>query len=133
VWVRPPPSAPLKTLANTATPCGKRGRIARLITSDLLQGIRKWDLLVRVVEQEKPRFVLVAGDLLPKDGGFEGQRRFFRVLADHFAAMRGSGERGFVFMAVKNRLNSVARRLSAQLADNWHIWPPARQHKREYL
>ena len=63
-----------------------------IITSDLHQDIRKWEQLVRVVEQEKPRFVLVAGDLLPKDGGFEGQRRFFPVLADHFAAMRGSGE-----------------------------------------
>jgi Icc-related predicted phosphoesterase len=63
-----------------------------IITSDLHQDIRKWEQLVRVVAQEKPRFVLVAGDLLPKDGGFEGQRRFFPVLADHFAAMRGSGE-----------------------------------------
>jgi Icc-related predicted phosphoesterase len=63
-----------------------------IITSDLHQDIRKWEQLVRVVEQEKPRFVLVAGDLLPKDGGFEGQRRFFPVLADHLSAMRGSGE-----------------------------------------
>jgi Icc-related predicted phosphoesterase len=45
-----------------------------------------------VVEQEKPRFVLIAGDLLHKDGGFNGQHRFFPVLGDYLAAMRGSGE-----------------------------------------
>jgi Icc-related predicted phosphoesterase len=63
-----------------------------IITSDLHQDIRKWDYLVRVVEQEKPRFVLIAGDLLPKSGGFEGQRRFFPILADHLAAMRRSAD-----------------------------------------
>lgn len=63
-----------------------------IITSDLHQDIRKWEQLVRVVGQEKPRFVLVAGDLLPKGGGFEGQRRFFPALADYLAAMRGTGQ-----------------------------------------
>ncbi|MEK7675231.1 MAG: metallophosphoesterase [Verrucomicrobiota bacterium] len=62
-----------------------------IITADLHQSIGKWRDLVRVVEQDKPRFVLVAGDLLPKDGGFDGQRGFFRVLADYLGAMRGSG------------------------------------------
>lgn len=62
-----------------------------IITADLHQNIAKWRELVRVVEQAKPRFVLVAGDLLPKDGGFNGQRKFFPVLADYLGAMRGSG------------------------------------------
>ena len=63
-----------------------------IITADLHQNIGKWRELVRVVEQEKPRFVLVVGDLLPKDGGFNGQRKFFPLLADYLGAMRGSGE-----------------------------------------
>ncbi len=63
-----------------------------IITSDLHESIGKWRDLMRVVEQEKPRFVLVAGDLLPKDGGFNGQRKFFPVLADYLGAMRRSGE-----------------------------------------
>jgi len=63
-----------------------------IITSDLHQSIGKWPDLVRAVEQEKSRFVLIAGDLLPKEGGFNGQRRFFRLLADYLRAMRGSGE-----------------------------------------
>ena len=63
-----------------------------IITSDLHQDIGKWRHLVRVVRRDRPRFVLVAGDLLPKDGGFDGQRRFFPVLADYLAAMRCSGE-----------------------------------------
>jgi len=63
-----------------------------IITSDLHQSIWKWRDLVRVVEQEKPRFVLIAGDVLPRDGGFDGQRKFFPVLADYLGAMRGSGK-----------------------------------------
>jgi len=62
-----------------------------IITADLHQNIAKWRELVRVVEQARPRFVLVAGDILPKDGGFNGQRKFFPVLADYLGAMRGSG------------------------------------------
>ena len=63
-----------------------------IITSDLHQNIGKWRDLVRVVEREQPRFVLIAGDLLPKDGGFNGQRKFFPVLADYLGTMRGSGQ-----------------------------------------
>jgi Icc-related predicted phosphoesterase len=63
-----------------------------IITSDLHQQIAKWRDLVRVVEQERPRFGLVAGDLLPKADGFNGQRKFFPVLADYLGAMRSSGE-----------------------------------------
>ena len=62
-----------------------------IITADIHQDIRKWEHLVRVVAREKPRFVLIAGDLLPKFGGFEGQRKFFPELANHLDAMRGSG------------------------------------------
>ena len=63
-----------------------------IITSDRHQRIAKWRDLVRLVEEDKPRFVLVAGDLLPNDGGFNGQREFFPVLADYLGAMRRSGE-----------------------------------------
>jgi Icc-related predicted phosphoesterase len=63
-----------------------------IITADLHQDMRKWEQLVGVVQQDKPRFVLVAGDLLPKQGGFHGQRKFFPVLADYLAAMRGTGQ-----------------------------------------
>jgi hypothetical protein len=66
-----------------------------IITSDLHQSIWKWRDLVRVVEQEKPRFVLIAGDLLPRDGGFDGQRKFFQVLANYLDARTpGSTGRG---------------------------------------
>ena len=63
-----------------------------IITSDLHQRIGKWRDLVQVVEREQPRFILIAGDLLPKEGGFNGQRRFFRTLEDYLRAMRGSGK-----------------------------------------
>lgn len=63
-----------------------------IITADLHQDIRKWEQLVRAVKREKPRFVLVAGDILPKDGGFTGQRSFFSALADYLAAMRSSAQ-----------------------------------------
>ena len=62
-----------------------------IITSDLHQNIGKWNDLVGIVKQEKPRFVLIAGDLLPKSGGFKGQQKFFPVLADYFEEIRRSG------------------------------------------
>ena len=37
-----------------------------LVTSDLHQWIPKWKELVKVASHEKPRFILIAGDLLPK-------------------------------------------------------------------
>jgi len=48
---------------------GKVMSLKFIITSDLHQNIAKWRDLVRVVKQTKLRFVLVAGDILPKDGG----------------------------------------------------------------
>jgi Icc-related predicted phosphoesterase len=63
-----------------------------IIASDLHQCITKWRDLVRVVEQQKPRFVLIPGDLLPKQGGFPAQRRFFLLLADYLEDMRRFGE-----------------------------------------
>ena len=63
-----------------------------IITSDLHQSIGKWRDLVQVVQRATPRFVLIAGDILTKLGGFEGQRRFFPVLADCLSAMRRTGE-----------------------------------------
>jgi Icc-related predicted phosphoesterase len=63
-----------------------------IITADLHQHIAKWNDLVWTAELEKPRFVLVAGDLLPKAGGFGGQRRFFPILADYLSAIHGSGQ-----------------------------------------
>jgi Icc-related predicted phosphoesterase len=63
-----------------------------LITNDLHQRISKWRDLVRIVAESSPRFVLVTGDILPKEGGFEAQRAFFPVLAGYLAAMRRSHE-----------------------------------------
>lgn len=63
-----------------------------LITSDLHQHIAKWQQLVRAVQKRRPRFVLIAGDLLPKEKGFGGQKRFFPVMAEYLRAMRGDSE-----------------------------------------
>jgi hypothetical protein len=52
-----------------------------IITSDLHQSIGKWRDLVRVIDEAWLALLLIAGDLLPKDGGFDGQRKFFPVLA----------------------------------------------------
>ena len=48
-----------------------------LVTCDLHQWIEKWAQLVKAVGKEKPRFVLIAGDLLPKTGGYAAQKDFF--------------------------------------------------------
>jgi Icc-related predicted phosphoesterase len=68
-----------------------------ILTADLHQSIGKWRDLQRVVEQANPRFVLIAGDILPKGGGFHGQRKFFPVLSDYLGAMRSSGATTLTF------------------------------------
>ena len=58
-----------------------------ILASDLHQMIGKWDDLVNLVQLERPRFVLIAGDLLPKDGGHNAQKQFFRTLRRHLQGM----------------------------------------------
>ena len=62
-----------------------------ILTSDLHQRIEKWRDLADVVCAEKPRFVLIAGDLLPKLTNFNGQRNFFCEMRHHFQAMQQAG------------------------------------------
>jgi len=50
-----------------------------LVTSDLHQWIPKWKDLVKIVGKEKPRFILIAGDLLPKTGGYAAQKNSFQT------------------------------------------------------
>ncbi len=51
-----------------------------LVTSDLHQWIPKWKDLVKIVGKEKPRFILIAGDLLPKTGGYvSAEKILFRT------------------------------------------------------
>ena len=59
-----------------------------IVTSDLHQLISKWADFVDVVGRERPRFVLVAGDLLPKEGGHSGQRDFFKKLKTYLLKMK---------------------------------------------
>lgn len=48
-----------------------------VITSDLHQDIGKWDELLPTAAAERPRFMLIAGDLLPKFATFKQQKPFF--------------------------------------------------------
>jgi Icc-related predicted phosphoesterase len=61
-----------------------------VITSDLHQRIAKWNDLVLTVETERPRFVLIAGDLLPK-AGFKEQKAFFADMRRWFHDMKQLG------------------------------------------
>src|SRR5437867_1381871 len=66
-------------------------RMKILVTSDLHQWIPKWEQLVEVVGKEKPRFVLIAGDLLPKTGGYAAQTNFFSELNRYCQEMKRRG------------------------------------------
>jgi Icc-related predicted phosphoesterase len=59
-----------------------------LITTDLHQHPGKWDLLAKAAADSRPQFVLIAGDILPKDGGFSRQRQFFPYLHDVLTGIR---------------------------------------------
>lgn len=67
------------------------GSMKILVTCDLHQWIEKWAQLVTVVGKEKPRFVLIAGDLLPKSGGFAAQKGFFSELNRYCREMKRRG------------------------------------------
>ena len=61
-----------------------------LVTSDLHQWIPKWKDLVKVVSREKPRFILIAGDLLPKTDDCAVQKKFFSEMGTYFREMKRS-------------------------------------------
>ena len=62
-----------------------------ILTSDLNQRIEKWGDLVSAVRADKPRFVLIAGNLLPKLDSFKGRKAFFAEMGQHFRAMKAAG------------------------------------------
>jgi Icc-related predicted phosphoesterase len=71
-----------------------------LITTDLHQRRGKWEALVESAESETPAFILVAGDILPKDGGFTRQREFFPQLRKMLQAIRDrTGARVLLYLA----------------------------------
>lgn len=59
-----------------------------IATTDLHQHSAKWELLVSAIVEKKPDTVLIAGDLLPKYGGFLEQREFFPELRKLLARVR---------------------------------------------
>ncbi len=71
-----------------------------IATADLHQHPTKWNLLVSAVVEQKPDMVLIAGDLLPKCGGFEAQREFFPELRRLLARVRDeAGARVLLYLA----------------------------------
>jgi len=82
------PDIPSETERNQSNFSASGTALKIILTSDLHQLIRKWDDLVEVVELERPRFVLIAGDLLPKDGGHKAQKDFLPKLKHHLQRMK---------------------------------------------
>ena len=71
-----------------------------LITTDLHQHRGKWDKLVRAAAVEHPEFILIAGDILPKDVEFNQQRQFFPRLRKTLTAIREeTGARVLLYLA----------------------------------
>jgi len=63
-----------------------------LITNDLHQMGQKWKFLVQAVKAEKPEWIFVTGDILPKEQFlFENQQKFFKSLSKYLAQMRELG------------------------------------------
>jgi Icc-related predicted phosphoesterase len=62
-----------------------------ILTSDLHQQIEKWGDLVSAVQKVKPRFVLIAGDILPKSEVASEQAAFFPEMGRCLQAMKQAG------------------------------------------
>jgi Icc-related predicted phosphoesterase len=96
-----------------------------LITSDLHQMIGKWADLVLAVRSDQPRFVLVAGDLLPQQGEHRAQRSFFKTLRNHLRALKESaGARVLLYLGnddhhtLEPRLDELAE--EGKVTGCWH-------------
>ncbi len=71
-----------------------------LMTTDLHQSRGKWEALIESAERERPAFILVAGDILPKDGGISRQREFFPQLRKMLQAIQDrTAARVLLFLA----------------------------------
>lgn len=71
-----------------------------LITADLHQHPSKWDKLVETTAEQRPDFVLIAGDILPKCGGIPAQKLFFPRLRELLGAVRNDiGARILMYLA----------------------------------
>jgi Icc-related predicted phosphoesterase len=71
-----------------------------LITTDLHQHRAKWEQLTKAATVERPDFILIAGDILPKDGGFTGQRQFFPRLRNTLTTLRDqTGARVLMYLS----------------------------------
>jgi Icc-related predicted phosphoesterase len=74
-----------------------------LLTSDLHQWIPKWAALVSACATERPDFVVLAGDLLPK-GDHADQRRFFGPMRRHLEEIRiSAGSRILLYLGNDDR------------------------------
>ena len=71
-----------------------------LITTDLHQRRSKWEELVEATERKRAVFLLIAGDLLPKDVGFVRQKEFFPQLRKILLLIRDrTGARVLLYLA----------------------------------
>ena len=63
-----------------------------LITNDLHQQGQKWKLTVAAVKEEKPQWVFITGDLLPKEPfTLASQRDFFKHIERYLTEMKSLG------------------------------------------
>ena len=71
-----------------------------LITTDLHQHPAKWTLLAKAAAEERPQFVLIAGDILPKAGGISRQGEFIPFLRELLTDIRDqTGARVLLYLA----------------------------------
>ncbi len=62
-----------------------------LATSDIHQSSDKWPLLVKVVQEKKPDFVVIAGDLFPKDDGILAQVHYLPAIREYAWEIKNAG------------------------------------------
>jgi len=98
-----------------------------LLTADLHQFIPKWEQLVEATLRERPDFVLIAGDLLPKTT-HAAQREFFSEMRRHLTRMKDeAGARVLLYLGnddahpLESRLDELqAEGLCVNLNDRVH-------------
>ena len=104
-----------------------------ILTSDLHQMIGKWEDLVNLVRLERPRFVLIAGDLLPKDGGHKAQKEFFPKLRRHLQDVNKAASLTVYLYFGNDDHHILEPRLDALESEGLCVNPNGRVHREEGL
>lgn len=91
-----------------------------LALADIHQLSNKWKLLVKIVEDQKPDIVAIAGDLLPKDNGIPQQIGFAKHLVKYAEKIKAAGSELVLILGNDDHQDFIGQMESGDDQGLWH-------------